>query len=139
MDSCFIRLLLNRRKVNAFTFPLSVVLSKKLFYLRCSVVCLTLWRLLVPKAQSTFPRRLTCVHKCAGFIVSRFLLIARARTLFQLVSCSHLHGQLKERVFLSDIADDQRRENTVNLQSEPLKVQIASFVYLTEEDDFDFW
>ncbi len=80
-----------------------------------------------------------CINVEDSSLADRFLLIDESK---DVVPASQLFSPSlapQRASLLSDIAADQRRKNTVNLQSEPLKVQLSSFLSLTEEDDFDFW
>ena len=79
-----------------------------------------------------------CINVVDLLLADRFSLIDESKDLVparQLFSPSLAPQRAS---LLSDIAADQRRKNTVNLQSEPLKVQLAAFPALTEEDHFDF-
>lgn len=67
-----------------------------------------------------------------------FLLIEESKDVFPACQLFSPSRAPQRASFSSDIASDQRRENTANLQSEPLEVEIPSFIYLTEADDFDF-
>lgn len=145
MDACILSAPSNERKVNAFTsLSLSVVLSEKLFsflYLRSCVLFVDSAEVASVKAQSSYSLILpACINVDDLSLADRFSLIdERARTLFQLVSRSHLRWCLKERAFCLTSPPIKGRKNTVNPQSEPLKVQLASILSLTEGDDFDFW
>lgn len=136
----FIRSLWNERTVGAFTLTVLICCSQWKTILP-QIFCSVCWLHGGRQCQSPkqFPSRLACVHKCGGFIVSRFSLIDESKDVVparQLFSPSLAPQRAS---LLSDIAADQRRENTVNLQSEPLKVQIIFFLCLTDEDDFGFW
>lgn len=135
---------LNEMKWNAFALlSLSVVLSEKLFNLRSSVSFVDSTEVAGAKAQSSFHLvSPACINvedlSLADFFFFFFALIDESK---DVVPARQLSSPLlapQRASLLSDIAADQRRNNTVNPQPQPLKVQLTSFLPLTEEGDFDF-
>lgn len=140
MCLCVLSAPLNERKVNAFTLlSLSVALCEKLLHLSSSVLFVDSMEVAGAKAQSSFHLvSPVCINVEDLSLADRFSLIGGSK---DVVSARQLFSPLlapQRQSLLSDTAADQRRENTVNLQSEPLNVQLTSIRFLTEEDDFDF-
>lgn len=137
MGSCVLSAPLDGMKVNAFTLlSLSVALNEKLFYLRSSVCCLHRGSRCQKQNQSSFHLvSLVCMNVEDLSLADRFSLIDESKNVVparQLLSPS----LAPQRASL--LSADQRRKNTVNLQPEPLKAQLTSFLSLTQEDHFDF-
>lgn len=126
--ACVLSAHLNEIKVNAFTLSsLSVVLSEKLSRLRTWALCVDFTEVAGAKAQSSFHLvSPVCINVEDLLLADRFSLIDESKDFVparQLFSPS----LAPQRASLwSDIAADQRRKNTVNQQSEPLKVQLTS-------------
>lgn len=134
---------LNEMKWNAFALlSLSVVLSEKLFNLRSSVPFVDSTEVAGAKAQSSFHLvSPACINVEDLSLADFFFFFALIDESKDVVPARQLSSPLlapQRASLLSDIAADQRRNNTVNPQPQPLKVQLTSFLPLTEEGDFDF-